>query len=58
MTTQSKGAHTLWNSILITISERKLFLGIPLITCAIFVLISIFGNKELKDVVDFLTFRK
>jgi hypothetical protein len=38
--------------------RRFLLYGIPLFTYAMFSLLHFFGGKELKDVIDFLTFRK
>jgi hypothetical protein len=58
LATQSKGASTMWNAILTSVAERKFFLAIPLVTYAIFLLMSVFGSKELRDVVHFLTFQK
>jgi hypothetical protein len=47
-----------WDEFLVAVARRqKLFLATPAVTLAIFLLALYFGGKELKSVLDFLTFR-
>ena len=44
-----------WETFLTTVSERKLFLAIPAFMGVLFILLSVFGGPDIKNLLNFLT---